>query len=109
MINTLTPKQKEVLHLCAQGLCNEQICDILKIEPSTLRTHLGAIYLNLNLYKVEQNRVKAVLMYLADNKQLKKNWVKKVKRSLFNGSYEPFPVQATKGGATRKRAAQSNN
>lgn len=109
MLSSLTQKQKEVLHLCAQGLCNEQICDILKIEPSTLRTHLGAIYLNLNLYKVEQNRVKAVLMYLADNKQLKKNWVKKVKRSLFNGSYEPYPLSAAKRGGAPQHHAPCNN
>ena len=102
MLSSLTQKQKEVLHLCAQGLCNAQICDILKIEPSTLRTHLGAIYLNLNLYKVEQNRVKAVLMYLADNKKLTKKWSNVIKRSLANGSYEPFPVQATKRRTARK-------
>lgn len=109
MLSSLTQKQKEVLHLCAQGLCNAQICDILKIEPSTLRTHLGNIYLSLGLYKTEQNRVKAILMYLADNKKLTKQWINVIKRSLANGSYESYPVQATKGGATRKRTAQSNN
>ena len=109
MINTLTPKQKEVLHLCAQGLCNAQICDILKIEQSTLRTHLGDIYLALGLCKTEQNRVKAILMYLADNKKLTDQWTNIIKRSLADGSYEPFPVQATKGGATRKRTAQGGN
>lgn len=97
MLSSLTPKQKEVLHLCAQGLCNAQICDILKIEPSTLRTHLGNIYLSLGLYKTEQNRVKAILMYLADNKKLTKQWINVIKRSLANGSYEPCPVQTTKG------------
>lgn len=109
MLSSLTPKQKEVLYLCAQGLCNDQICDILKIEPSTLRTHLGNIYLSLGLYKTEQNRVKAILMYLADNKKLTKQWINVIKRSLANGSYEPFPVQTTKGGATRKRTTKSNN
>lgn len=109
MINTLTPKQKEVLHLCAQGLCNAQICDILKIEQSTLRTHLGDIYLALGLYKTEQNRVKAILMYLADNKKLTKQWINVIKRSLADGSYEPYPVQTTKGRIACKRTAQSNN
>ena len=102
MLSSLTQKQKEVLHLCAQGLCNAQICDILKIEPSTLRTHLGDIYLALGLYKTEQNRVKAILMYLADNKKLTKEWSNVIKRSLANGSHEPFPVQATKRRTARK-------
>ena len=109
MINSLTPKQKEVLHLCAQGLCNAQICDILKIEPSTLRTHLGDIYLSLGLYKTEQNRVKAILMYLADNKKLTKQWINAIKRSLADGSYEPHPVQATKRGDACKRTPQGGN
>lgn len=74
MINSLTPKQKEVLSLCAKGLCNAQICDILKIEKSTLATHLNNIYANLGLYRVEQNRLKAVLMYLTYAKQLKRSW-----------------------------------
>lgn len=109
MLSSLTQKQKEVLHLCAQGLCNEQICDILKIEPSTLRTHLGNIYLSLGLYKTEQNRVKAILMYLADNKKLTKQWINVIKRSLANGSYEPYPLSAAKRGGAPQHHAPCNN
>lgn len=103
MINSLTQKQKEVLHLCAQGLRNAQICDILKIEPSTLRTHLANIYLELEVYRTEQPRLKSVLLYLSSIKQLKRNWIKKVKRSFYDGSYEPYPIQTTERRGRSKR------
>lgn len=40
----LTPREREVLELLADGLTNQQIADRLRIGVTTVKTHVGALY-----------------------------------------------------------------
>ena len=57
-IDALTPKEKEVLALVAQGASNQEIADKLFVRDVTVKTHLNSIYKKLNV----DNRVQAVLL-----------------------------------------------
>jgi DNA-binding NarL/FixJ family response regulator len=66
-IADLTPRQREVLALIAQGLSNRAIAEELVVEPYTVQKHINGIFRELSLPpddERESRRVKAVLMYL---------------------------------------------
>ncbi|GMQ79020.1 MAG: response regulator transcription factor [Anaerolineae bacterium] len=58
----LTSREKEILHLVAQGLSNQQIADQLSIAEVTVRTHVSNILSKLHL----ANRVQAALYALRE-------------------------------------------
>lgn len=57
---TLTPRQREILALVANGLSTPQIATQLGITPGTVKTHLTSIYKTIGV----QNRVQATRYYL---------------------------------------------
>jgi DNA-binding NarL/FixJ family response regulator len=65
-LDELTPREREVLELMAQGLSNKGICDKLFISPKTVETHVNSIFLKLDLMPAqdEHRRVLAVLTFL---------------------------------------------
>ncbi|MGR9052180.1 MAG: helix-turn-helix transcriptional regulator [Gammaproteobacteria bacterium] len=50
----LSPTQKEVTLLLAQGLTLEQICGRLHVKPTTLKDHIRKIYLKLDIHQREE-------------------------------------------------------
>lgn len=64
-IARLTPRQREVLELLAQGRTNAQIAEALFISPATLERTISQIFTALGVSEAEGNRrVLAVLEYL---------------------------------------------
>ena len=57
-IEALTPKEKEVLALVAQGASNQEIADKLYVRDVTVKTHLNSIFKKLKV----TNRTQAVLL-----------------------------------------------
>lgn len=54
----LTPREREVLELIAQGLSNDQVADRLIISPKTARNHVSRIYSKLQV----NNRPQAIVL-----------------------------------------------
>jgi DNA-binding NarL/FixJ family response regulator len=65
-LDSLTPRETEVLTLMAEGRSNAAIVERLDMSPKTLEAHIRQILRKLNLNESEQDnrRVLAVLTYL---------------------------------------------
>jgi DNA-binding NarL/FixJ family response regulator len=63
----LTPREREVLGLLAEGLSNRAVCRRLVISPKTLERHVQNIFMKLGLppSQDDHRRVRAVLTYLS--------------------------------------------
>ena len=65
-LGELTPREREVLGLMAEGLSNKGICGRLFLSPKTVETHVNSIFLKLRLLPApdDHRRVLAVLAFL---------------------------------------------
>jgi DNA-binding NarL/FixJ family response regulator len=65
-VDTLTPREREVLMLMAQGLDNAELGKRLFVSDNAIQKHIGNIFLKLGLPATEggHRRVLAVLSYL---------------------------------------------
>jgi DNA-binding NarL/FixJ family response regulator len=65
-IDALTPREREVLGLMAQGLSNTAIARALTVSDGAVEKHVGNIFAKLGLEpsQEEHRRVRAVLAYL---------------------------------------------
>jgi DNA-binding NarL/FixJ family response regulator len=65
-LDELTPREREVLGLMAEGLSNQALCDRLVLSPKTIEAHVRSVFGKLGLEESTQHhrRVLAVLAYL---------------------------------------------
>ena len=56
-LKSLTPQQSSVLSMLGQGLLNKQIAYELKVSEATIKAHVSAILLKLNV----DSRTQAVI------------------------------------------------
>lgn len=65
-LGRLSPREREILALMAEGLSNSAICERLFISPKTIERHIGSIFTKLDLPPTAEGnrRVVAVLRYL---------------------------------------------
>ena len=65
-LEELTPREREVLTLMAEGLSNHGICQRLVLSPKTIETHVHSIFGKLGLPPAadDHRRVLAVLTFL---------------------------------------------
>jgi DNA-binding NarL/FixJ family response regulator len=65
-MSELTPREREVLALMAEGYSNPAICRRLFLSPKTVESHVRQIFLKLDLRESEEQhrRVGAVLAFL---------------------------------------------
>jgi DNA-binding NarL/FixJ family response regulator/class 3 adenylate cyclase len=65
-LEDLSPREREVLGLMAEGLSNRGICARLFLSPKTVETHVNAIFTKLRLAPApdDHRRVLAVLAFL---------------------------------------------
>jgi serine/threonine-protein kinase PknK len=65
-VEDLSPREREVLSLMAEGRSNAGICAKLFLSPKTVETHVNSIFTKLRLAQApdDHRRVLAVLAYL---------------------------------------------
>ena len=65
-VDTLTPREREVLELMAQGRSNSAVAEALHVSQGTVEKYISAIFAKLGLAPGDQDhrRVLAVLKYL---------------------------------------------
>jgi DNA-binding NarL/FixJ family response regulator len=65
-LDELTPREREVLGLMAEGRSNQGIADLLVVTVAAVERHVTSIFTKLNLRQVPEDhrRVLAVLQYL---------------------------------------------
>ncbi|WP_241387468.1 LuxR C-terminal-related transcriptional regulator [Rhodococcus sp. CH91] len=63
-LSTLSPREREVLALIAQGMTNHQIASRLTVSEAAVRKHVGNIFAKLPLDDSGDRRVLAALTYL---------------------------------------------
>src|SRR5207247_10751470 len=65
-VDELSPREREVLGLMAEGRSNAGICSKLFLSPKTVETHVNSIFNKLRLAQApdDHRRVLAVLAYL---------------------------------------------
>ena len=67
-LERLTPREREVLDVMAQGLSDNAISERLVISQGAVEQHIGNVFRNLDLEATEgaHRRVLAVLAYLGE-------------------------------------------
>ena len=66
-IQSLTPREREVIALMAQGASNTEIADALVLSTAAVAKHVSNIFQRLGLLHGEENRrVRAILRYLSE-------------------------------------------
>lgn len=68
-LQRLTPRQREILELIAQGYTNAAIAEHLQLSVKTVANHINALYEELGIDRDDgslQPRVRAVLAYLQE-------------------------------------------
>ncbi|GAA0959753.1 response regulator [Actinocorallia libanotica] len=67
-VEALTPREREVLELMAQGHSNRSIAGLLVVSERAVEKHVAAVFTKFDLRATDADnrRVKAVLAYLAD-------------------------------------------
>ena len=65
-IDELTPREREILALIAEGRSNQGICRALWLSPKTVETHIRGAFAKLGIREAPEDnrRVLAVLAYL---------------------------------------------
>ena len=65
-IAELTPREREILALMAEGRSNRGICQTLWLSPKTVETHIRAVFSKLGIAEAAEDnrRVLAVLTYM---------------------------------------------
>jgi DNA-binding NarL/FixJ family response regulator len=65
-IEQLTPREREILALMAEGRSNQGICRALWLSPKTVETHIRGVFVKLGIREAPEDnrRVLAVLAYL---------------------------------------------
>jgi DNA-binding NarL/FixJ family response regulator len=65
-IDELTPREREVLALIAEGRSNQGIADKLVVTVAAVERHVTSIFSKLGLHQTAEDhrRVQAVLLYL---------------------------------------------
>ena len=65
-IAELTPREREILALMAEGRSNQGICRALWLSPKTVETHIRSAFAKLGIKEAPEDnrRVLAVLAYL---------------------------------------------
>jgi DNA-binding NarL/FixJ family response regulator len=65
-LDSLTPRERDILALIAEGRSNQGICRTLWLSPKTVETHIRGIFSNLNIQAAPEDnrRVLAVLAHL---------------------------------------------
>ena len=65
-LGQLTPRQRQILALVAEGFNNESIAQRLGLAEKSVVNHLTSIYQQLGIGDEQNSRVAATLMYLRD-------------------------------------------
>ena len=60
LVDELTPREREVLTLIAEGLCNKEIAGELTISEKTVKNHINNIFSKLHLYDRSQAMLYAI-------------------------------------------------